>query len=211
MNQDTTGLRLLIKLVNYASEINGNLEAARFKALVSGEPIEARRPYGQAFILENYARLIFNSNELPRDVEHTQAFFRRFLIIPFTVTIPEDRQDKELSKRIIENELPGVFNWILEGLQRVSTQRNFSYCEAAERELLKFRKESDSVEMFLDERNYKSDQDNYMSIKEIYTDYRAFCFEDGFKPVGKTKFNRRLENQGILIERKAVGMVAYLS
>ena len=40
------------KLVNYASEINGNLEAARFKALVSGEPIEARRPYGQAFILE---------------------------------------------------------------------------------------------------------------------------------------------------------------
>jgi len=70
------------KLANYASEINGNLEAARFKALVSGEPIEARKPYGQAFILENYARLIFNSNELPRDVEHTAAFFRRFLIIP---------------------------------------------------------------------------------------------------------------------------------
>src|SRR5690606_24227191 len=43
--------KLANKLVNYASEINGNLEASIFKQLVSGEPVEARLPYGQPFIL----------------------------------------------------------------------------------------------------------------------------------------------------------------
>src|SRR5690606_14764957 len=46
--------KLANKLVNYASEINGNLEASIFKQLVSGEPVEARLPYGQPFILKQY-------------------------------------------------------------------------------------------------------------------------------------------------------------
>ena len=80
--------KLANKLVNYASEINGKLESAIFKQLVSGEPVEARLPYGEPFTLKQYAKLIFNCNELPKDVEHTNAYFRRFLIIPFDVTIP---------------------------------------------------------------------------------------------------------------------------
>lgn len=199
------------KLVNYASEINGNLEAARFKALVSGEPIEARRPYGQAFILQDYARLIFNTNELPRDVEHTLAFFRRFLIVPFSVTIPESRQDKELANRIIEAELPGVFNWVLEGLKRVLTQRNFSGCDLAERELKDFQRQSDSVAMFIEDQGLNPDPDDWKTVKELYSNYRTYCYEDGYKPVGKKVFIRRLDRIGILTERKAPGMVAYLS
>ena len=89
------------KLVNYASEINGKVEASIFKQLVSGEPVEARLPYGNPFIMSDYAKLIFNCNDLPRDVEQTEAYFRRFLIIPFNVTIPEHVQDKQLAKKII--------------------------------------------------------------------------------------------------------------
>src|SRR5699024_11433451 len=57
------------KLVNYASEINNKLEANFFKQLVSGEEVSARLPYGQPMQLRQYAKLIFNANELPRDVE----------------------------------------------------------------------------------------------------------------------------------------------
>lgn len=114
------------KLVNYASEINGKLEASIFKQLVSGEPVEARLPYGEPFSLTNYAKLIFNCNQLPREVEQTMAFFRRFLIIPFDVTIPEEKQDKQLAQKIIKNELSGVFNWVLEGLKRLLLQKQFT-------------------------------------------------------------------------------------
>lgn len=41
--------KLANELVNYASEINGNLEASIFKQLLSGEPVEVRLAYGQPF------------------------------------------------------------------------------------------------------------------------------------------------------------------
>jgi len=64
--------------------------------------------------------------------------------------------------------------------------------------------------MFLDDRMLKPDSEQFQAIKEVYADYRSFCFEDGYKPLGKKNFIRRLESLGVLIERKAVGMVAYI-
>ena len=142
------------KLVNYASEINGKLETDIFKQMASGEPIEARLPYGEPFILNEYAKLIFNCNELPKDVEHTNAYFRRFLIIGFDITIPENKQDKQLPQKIISNELSGVFNWILQGLDRVLEQKNFSKCDAIENARSNYEKQTDSVKMFIDEFEY---------------------------------------------------------
>jgi putative DNA primase/helicase len=199
------------KLVNYASEINGKLEASLFKQLVSGEPVEARLPYGEPFIMSQYARLIFNCNELPRDIEHTNAFFRRFLIIPFDVTIPEQEQDKMLHKKIIDNELSGILNWILEGLKRLIDQQHFSECKSAEMANEQYRTDSDSVRFFLEESNLKPCTIHYKLIGDLYTDYRVFCLEDGFKPVQKVNFRKRLEGLGITVERKSEGNVVYLS
>lgn len=61
------------KLLNYGSEIRGNIEADIFKQLVSGEPIQARLKYGNTFIMRDYAKLAFNCNTLPKDVEQTNC------------------------------------------------------------------------------------------------------------------------------------------
>lgn len=203
--------KLANKLVNYASEINGNLEASIFKQLVSGEPVEARLPYGQPFILKQYAKLIFNCNELPRDVEHTNAYFRRFLIIPFDVTIPPQEQDKNLHTKIIEKELSGVFNWVLQGLNRLLEQKKFSDCEAAQQAVEQYKSQSDSVKMFIDENNYQNSPTDYRLIKELYPEYRSYCIDDGFKPVNKSNFIKRLSGFGVVIDRLNIGNVAYLS
>ncbi|MFT4534656.1 MAG: putative DNA primase/helicase [Saprospiraceae bacterium] len=203
--------KLANKLVNYGSEINGKLESSLFKQLVSGEPVEARLPYGQPFILKQYAKLIFNSNELPKDVEHTNAYFRRFLIIPFDVTIPPEKQDKNLHTKIIDKELSGVFNWVLDGLSRLLMQKRFTHCEAAKQAVEKYKSQSDSVKMFIDENDFKNSPTDYRLIKELYTEYRAYCIEDGFKPVNKTNFIKRLKGFGVLVDRLNVGNVAYLS
>lgn len=198
------------KLVNYASEINGKLETDIFKQMASGEPIEARLPYGEPFILNEYAKLIFNCNELPKDVEHTNAYFRRFLIIGFDVTIPEDRQDKQLPQKIINNELSGVFNWILQGLDRLMVQKNFSSCEAIENARTNYERQSDSVKMFVDEFEYEASTD-YTTIIILYSQYKSFCIEDGYRPVGKTKFMKRLEHYKIFVNRITIGNVAYIT
>ena len=199
--------KLANKLVNYASEINGNLEASIFKQLVSGEPVEARLPYGQPFILKQYAKLIFNCNELPKDVEHTNAYFRRFLIIPFDVTIPPHEQDKNLHTKIIEKELSGVFNWVLQGLNRLLEQKKFSDCEAAQQAVEQYKIESNSVQMFLNENEYKVSATNETPLKDLFNEYRNYCIESGFKACSLRTLADRLRNSGYQTERKNYGTV----
>jgi putative DNA primase/helicase len=199
------------KLVNYASEINGNLEASIFKQLVSGEPVEARQIYGKPFTLTNYAKLIFNCNELPKDVEHTNAYFRRFLIIPFDVTIPEGEQDRQLAQKVIASELPGVFNWVLQGLNRLLEQKQFTDCQAVREARQQYERQSDSVKMFVEEMGYQASPTAHELIKELYLEYRVYCNDDGFKPVNKSNFIKRLQGFGVVVEKRNVGNVAFVS
>jgi putative DNA primase/helicase len=209
---DNTGYyRAMIgnKLVNYASEINGKLEADMFKRMVSGEELPARLPYGKPMLLKQYAKFIFNCNELPKDVEHTHAYFRRWIIIPFDVTIPKAEQDSQLHIKIIENELSGVFNWVLDGLNRLLLQKRFSECEAAKKAVEQYRIESDSVQMFLSEYEYSVSATSETPLKELFNEYRNYCIESGFKFCQIKTFADRLRSSGYQTERKNFGTTVF--
>ena len=211
---DSTGYfraNLANKLVNYASEINGKMETSYFKQLVSGEDIEARLPYCPPFILKNYAKMIFNGNTLPKEVEHTNAYFRRFLIIPFDVTIPEEEQDRDLPQKIIQSELAGVFNWVLVGLERLLNQRKFSKCDAAERTVKEYKKDSDTVQLFLEDENYKPDLQNPIPLKDLHSIYKSYCLDNGYKPVSNRTLAERLRGLDIRLEKKNIGKMVYIS
>ena len=199
------------KLVNYASEISDKLDAGFFKQIASGEPIQARLPYGNPFTLNTYAKMIFNCNKLPTDVEHTDGFFRRFMIIHFDVTIPEADQDKELHTKIINSELAGVFNWVLAGLDRVLALRNFSKCEAVENAGKTYQNESDSVKLFIDEKGYKISTIEKILISDLYPLYKLFCADDGYKATGKKGFIARLNHHKIFVTREKTGNLVYLT
>ena len=197
------------KLVNYASEISGNLEVSAFKLLASGEPIEARLPYGEPFTLRNYAKLVFNTNELPKTVEHTNAFFRRFIIIHFAKTIPTEKQDKNLHNKIIDSELSGVFNWVLSGLTRLIKQGNFTDSESVSKAVSDYRTESDPVQLFLNEFGYSSGS-TPKPLKELYASFRDFCYDNGFKTPSNRTFSDRLKNLGFDMDKRNYGLAIYL-
>jgi putative DNA primase/helicase len=203
--------RLANKLLNYGSELDARLQTDAFKQLASGKRIQARLPYGQPFELRDYAKLAFNCNELPRDVEHSEAYFRRFLVIPFTVTIPEAERNVELANEIIRTELSGVFNWVLAGLKRLLRQKKFSPSEAAKLALMEYRRESDSVMMFLEEEGYVLSLEDWVLLKTLYAEYRSYCLEAGFKPLGRGKFGLRLRANGMAIEKERSGSAAFVS
>jgi putative DNA primase/helicase len=198
------------KLVNYASELNGKLEASIFKQLVSGEPVVARLPYGNPFTIRKYAKLIFNCNKLPTDVEHTNAYFRRFLIIPFDVTIPENERDSELPQKIINNELSGVFNWVLSGLKRILENKKFSKSDQVNQALESYKKHSDSIKMFLDDNSYVIDANELKPLKELYTEFKTYCLECGYRVTSINTFSDRLKKGlGFQAIRKDYGWAVY--
>ncbi len=197
------------KLVNYASEINKKLDPAFFKQLVSGEPIEARLPYGQPFILEKYAKLIFNTNELPRDVEHSNAYFRRFIIIPFNVIIPERQQDKSLASKIIDNELPGVLNWVLDGLKRLTANKAFTESVIVTRQIEQYKNEADTSYLFIEDYNYIPDKDNSKPLREIYNEYKVFCRENNYMAFSSRNFKKRLQMHGFNTLKSRIGQIVF--
>jgi len=202
--------KLVNKLVNWASDIGDRLQSNTFKQLASGEPIECRLPYKDPFILQNVCKFAFNTNTLPVDVEHTDAFFERFLIVPFDQYIEPEKRDPELAKKIISNELPGVFNWVLDGLNRLLKQGKFSHCQASEDALKEFRKESDSVALFVDQMNYKPEPQHWTKEKPVYDDYRSYCYGETLKPLARKNFRKRLQNLGIFSEVKDIGRVLFM-
>lgn len=198
------------KLLNYASEINGKLEASKFKQLVSGEPIEARLPYGKPFVIEKYGKFIFNCNELPNQVEHSDAFFRRFIIIPFEVQIPPDQQDQNLPKKITDSELSGIFNWVLKGLWRLQAKKQFTTSDIVNKEVAEYRDGTNNVKQFLKDEGFVKSLDKHIKLKEFYRQYQEYCRDSGYKPLNKKNMRKRLELGKIEIRRIGVGNVVYL-
>lgn len=198
------------KLLNYASEISTKLNTTTFKMLVSGEPIEARQIYGKPFILTDYARMVFNTNVLPKDVENNTGFFRRFIIIHFDQMISQEEKDVNLANSIIANELPGVFNWILAGMRRLLEQGDFTNSEAIANTVKEFKLSSDSVNLFLEDGNYAPAQDKYVALKTLYSYYRDYCKESGYTSCSVKTFADRLRNYQYHIQRKSQGRIVHI-
>lgn len=210
-DQGNSRAQLGNKLLNYSSEINGKLESSIFKQLVSGEPVEARLLYKDSQIITDYARFMFNCNELPKEVENTNAFFRRFIILPFRVTIPSQEQDKELSKKIIGNELSGVFNWVLNGLTRLLKNKDFTHSNIVENEVLQYQKESDSVLMFLEDEEYEVSMHKTRPLKEVYFEYENYCRMNQYAIYSNRKFTGILKKIGYKLgERRSYGYPLFI-
>lgn len=197
------------RLLNYCSEISTKLNTTTFKMLVSGEPIEARQIYGKPFILTDYAKMMFNTNVLPKDIEVNTGFFRRFIIIHFDQIISDEEKDVNLANKIIANELSGVFNWVLIGLNRLLIQGDFSKSEAIDNAIKEFKLSSDSVNLFLEDGCYIPGGTDQLPLKTLHQIYREYCKESGYTACSLKTFADRLRNYNYTIHRKSSGRIVY--
>ncbi|WP_291132615.1 DNA primase family protein [Flavobacterium sp. UBA7682] len=197
------------KLLNYASESDGKFNLQIFKKLVSGEPVEARSPYKEPVTITDYCKFIFNANTLP-SAEHTDAFFRRPLILTFNQKISEEEKDINLSKKIIENELSGVFNLILEGLDRLIIQKGFSKSKVVEENHNNYRKKSNSVSLFLEDENWIKSTTTKIRLKDLYSSYRLYCSETGQRAFTQNNFSERLKEMEVEFKYKGTNNYTYV-
>lgn len=121
------------KRLNFAPDMRQTSSFdSSLKALASGQDVAGRKIYGDAEKVK-CPPLCFAMNEMPRFNDITDAFFRRLIPIRFDITIPPQRQDKHLVAKIVKSDLPGIFNWVIEGRNRLIRQGGeFSSSEAVE-------------------------------------------------------------------------------
>lgn len=185
------------KLLNYSSELGTNLsDVDMIKKLISGEPVDARNPYGRPFTVRKYCKFMFNTNSLPTSVEISDAYFRRMNFMQFDVTIPKSEQDPELAKKIIASELNGVLQWVLDGLKRLLATHKFTKSPKMEAAKEQIRRDLDSVATFMSESGYTPSTSNRILMKTLREEYNEFCKLNNCRQVGHKSFGLRLRAAG---------------
>lgn len=202
-DKSTTRIMLQNKLLNSASEFSGKIwDNGFFKQLVSGEPIEARRLYQDPIIIQDYAKLAFNTNRIPESRDTSGGFMRRLLIVEFGVKISPEKADPELAEKL-KAEASGILNWCIEGLQRFLVNgKKFSKAEAIERVVSELAEDIDSLSQFITEKAYRPSAKGKKTLAAVYSEYREFCSDMGEKPISKSDMRRRLEDLGYAVESK---------
>ncbi len=97
------------------------LSEALVKDLTGGEPIRARRMREDFWEFPPSHTPVLSTNHKPiiRGVDN--GIWRRILLVPFTVIIPDAEQDKELASKL-RSEWPAILHWAVQGC--LDWQRN---------------------------------------------------------------------------------------
>ena len=196
LNEEHYRALLANKLINYCTELQGNVDTEILKNMASGEPIMVREKYGHPYHMTDYAKIVFNANKAPTIVEHTHGFYRKLLIIPWSVRVNQDRKDIHLPNKIIDQELSGVFNWVIEGMKRLIKNNRFTVVDEVEQAMENYKRDTDSVYQFIDTLREISYDMTKVFVDDAYNRYRQFCIEGGYKAVHKVNFAKRLGSLG---------------
>ena len=197
LSVDTNAWLLSTALLNYSSEFeSAQLDNDLFKKQCSGEPVKVRQLYKDSFTMENYAKLMFNANSM-KNIEHSFAFLRRFILIPFDVTITDAKKDVNLAKKIIDKELPGILNLVIESMIRLWTNKGFSRISEASKFGQQYMQNQDNVYQFLKFRKENDDHDK--DAMEMYVDYANFCKNYGYKSLGFNGWSERMKHYGAVV------------
>ena len=176
----------------------GRKNTGMFKRLVSGEPVPVRQLGRDVLESNSIPYLIFNLNELPFPDDASLGFIRRLQFVNFEVTIPKERQDPDLASKIINKELPGVFNWVFRGMMELKKRKyRIRAAEGRRKQLSKSLLSSNPIMAWVraygirSNREAPGEQCVWMNSTEMYQCFCRFCSDNFVESVpSNNKFGR---------------------
>jgi putative DNA primase/helicase len=157
---------------------------------ISGEDaITVDRKYKDPWTGRLPTRFVVLTNEIPRFTDASGALASRFLILMLTKSF-YGREDVTLTDRLLA-EAPGIFNWCLEGLDRLHERGYFVQPAAAENALQHLQDLASPVSAFVRDRcviNPESEIDK----DELWSEWKDWIADEGGHPGTKSVFIRDL-------------------
>jgi P4 family phage/plasmid primase-like protien len=189
--------RLYGKLANICPDLPSDRlsSSAMFKSITGCDRITAEFKYRDSFEFTPFARLLFSANRLPLSNDTSQAFFDRWLIVPFPNRFRHTR--RETPRSILQHqlctrgELSGALNKALEALQRVRRRCRFTEPTVSRIEVEKYQATNDTIATWLDEHTVASG-DGIIPQSELHEAYVTHCRRCCRRSVSKQAFGRLL-------------------
>jgi putative DNA primase/helicase len=167
----------------------GKLDEGRVKALTGGDTITARDLHAKPISFQPTFKLFLATNHKPQIRGTDNGIWRRIHLIPWTVAIPLEEQDKDLKEKLLA-ELPGILAWIVTGA--VAWHRDgLMPPEKVRVATDAYRAEMDVLAAFFAER-CEVGATHRSGASELYKDYRDWAEQGGERPMSQVLFGQRL-------------------
>ena len=198
--------KLLGKLANICADLPSSHLAGTsvFKAITGGDPIMAEYKGGELFEFVPFCRLLFSANHPPQSPDASEAFFRRWLVIPFDRkfegknAIPRRALDARLSA---PSELSGMLNKAIAAWHRMEQTHRFTESGSTQAALGEFRATTDPLGVWLD-RFTIEDPYAFVPRRTLRIAYNAECERRGRPPMTDTAFGTAIARLRPNVEAK---------
>jgi putative DNA primase/helicase len=192
---DLKGCRLA---VTSETEFGRPLAEATVKRLTGGDRLAARRMRQNYFEFEPTHKIFMCGNHLPVIHGTDHALWRRIALIPFGVTIPPERQDKDLPQKL-RAEAPGILTWLVTGCLEWQ-KKELADPPAITDATSSYRSDMDVLGAFLADRCVLNPQARIKSA-DLYLTYTEWCENHDERPLCPRDLGMRLKKRGFKDER----------
>lgn len=195
MNDNFQRILLRDSLVNYASEISGDMSATVkwVKSIACGEQINGCYKGKDNINFTPRCKMIFSCNSSPK-ANVIEGLDRRLFFVDFPCKFvdfpdpsdPTQRQaDRDIIPKLLQ-ELPGIFNWAYQGYQLLNIVKYFTETDEQAYYMQRFRESTNPIIVFCDE--YAEFFTGMVPKRDLYNMYKTWCSENGHKAMASTNF-----------------------
>lgn len=179
LNDKSSRADMYGKLFNANEETStkGFKETSNLKNLITGGSTQIHIFYHGKFSVKMKTKLIMGMNSIPETSDTTEGFMRRLLIVPFNAKFEEQygNVDREIKYKMFK-ECSGILNRIIEGHDRLFSQKGFTASEEVTSVVEEYREDMDFLGTFLKENFQKTNDINHkVKSSEIYKLYIRYC------------------------------------
>jgi putative DNA primase/helicase len=184
------------------AEHGRRLSEPLIKQITGNDRMTARFLYGEFFNFVPTFKIFMATNHKPVIKGTDHGIWRRIKLIPFTMRIEDDKQDKRLEQKLLA-EGPGILNWLVEGARRWC-QEGLKTPGIIIRATDEYRAEMDIIGNFLRERCVQGEGGSIRS-RELFKCYQDWCDENNEHAVSERFLGLRLKELGLEQKRSNDG------
>ena len=196
LSERFTAVFMMGKLLNACAdlEIDALDDVSIIKQLIGEDEIKAEHKGKEVFSFENFAKMLFSTNELPlvRN-EKTDGFYRRLLVL--TMNEKPAHRDTGLKDRLRE-ELPYFLHICMQALKRMYARDAILVSENSVKATQQLRNDSDTIEAFLSECCVRASTADQIPRSDLYDKYAEYCKDWDRQSHTKNNFFKALRNKG---------------
>jgi putative DNA primase/helicase len=178
------------------------IDDALIKDITGGKKVRARFLHKEHFEFAPQMKIWLATNHKPNIHDDSNGMWRRVRLIPFTITIPPEEQDKKLYYKLLD-EAPGILNWCLEGFKQWQ-ENGLGRCRLVEEATEEYQEAMDVMGRFTYD-CLKLGENFQVKSSALYDCFTEWCRKNGERPWQHTTFSIKFADKGYKKLRKKDG------